>query len=69
MSRPSPTRLMAFGVTLLALTYTTIHVLDGSKKRSTSSMEANLALGEITIPVEVIETGEAPATVEVRVQP
>lgn len=69
MSRSTPIRLMVLALTLFALTFATIRVVGGQQSQPSSSLDTKMALREITIPVEIIETGEAPATVEVRVQP
>lgn len=69
MSPSTPIRLATLVLMLLVLTFVTIRVVGGQKSRSSTSMDATVSLREFTIPVEIIETGEDPATVEVRVQP
>jgi len=54
---------------LFALTFATIRVVGGQRSRSAASIDATVSRTEFTVPVEIIETGENPATVEVRVQP
>ncbi|MEP4079251.1 hypothetical protein [Haloferula sp.] len=69
VSRSTPLRLMAFAVMLLALTLATVRSVKSHRAPVASSPEHQMVLSEITIPVEIIEAGEAPAVLEVRVQP
>ncbi len=62
-------RLATLVLMLFALTFATIRVVGGQRSRSAASIDATVSRTEFTVPVEIIETGENPATVEVRVQP
>lgn len=69
MSRPTPIWLAVFASLLLALTIATIRAERGHEASSRSVSDHSMVLGEIMVPVEVIETGEDPAVMKIRVQP
>ena len=69
MSRSTPIRLAALAVMLFALTLLTARVVRDQPAPSAAALEHQVAMSEITVPVEIIEVGEDPAVLEIRVQP
>ena len=54
---------------LFALTLLTARVVRDQPAPSAAALEHQVAMSEITVPVEIIEVGEDPAVLEIRVQP
>lgn len=68
MSRLAPIKLIAFGALLTSLTYASLERLRSDGMELPGEATELSASGEITVPVEIIETGEAPSVRTVRVQ-
>ncbi|MGB6221011.1 hypothetical protein [Haloferula sp.] len=69
MSPSSSVKIGVFFILLFALTLASVRVLRGGSSSSEMVMESSVLRAELTVPVVIIEVGEDPALLEVRVQP
>ena len=69
MSRFTPVRLTALAVMLFSLTFATIRMVRNEASSRSGDRESQVALGVITVPVEIIEAGKDPAVRQIHVEP